>query len=294
MKTAAIKLILVAGALAAGTASADEPATQGAEKPLQAMDIVRKANYVAYYQGADGRAKVRMTITDSQNRSRTREFTILRWDRPDPRASLVDDPDKRKEFDPTFCEEQKFYVYFERPSDVNKMGFLVYKHLDKDDDRWLYLPALDLVKRIAATDKRTSFVGSDFLYEDVSGRNISLDNHELVQTTATFYVIKSTPKDPKSLDLREFSYYQTWIHRKTFLVVQTRYFDPQGKLYRQYSALNVEETDGYSTVVKSRMLDLRNKSNTLLEYPSVRYNIGLPESIFTERYLKSPPTEHLK
>ncbi len=218
-----------------------------------------------------------MTITDSQGRQRAREFTILRWDQP----GKSDD----------FCGDQKFYIYFHEPADVNKMAFLVYKHLDKDDDRWLYLPKLDLVKRIAGSEKRTSFFGSDFFYEDVSGRNTKDDKHELVQTTSKYYVLKNTPKDPKKV---EFAYYKTWIHRKTFLVIKSEYYDRNGKPYRQYQARAVKQLQGYWTVTKARMTDLRTGRYTDVEYAGVRYDTGLSEDIFTERYLRRPPTEHLK
>ena len=111
-------------------------------------EIIDHANKVSYYAGDDGRADVKMTIVDDQGRKRIREFVIRRHDVSEGR-------------------EQKFYVYFKEPSDVRKMVFMVHKNITKDDDRWLYLPALDLVKRIAASDKRTSFVGSNFFYEDV-------------------------------------------------------------------------------------------------------------------------------
>ena len=54
-----------------------------------------------------------------------------------------------------------------------------------------------MVKRIAASDKRTSFVGSDFLYEDISGRGLNEDAHELIETTEDHFVIKNTPKKPE-------------------------------------------------------------------------------------------------
>ena len=116
---------------------------------LDANAIVEKANLASYYQGADGRAKVNMVITDSLGRKRIREFVTLRFDQEDG-------------------GEQKYYVYFDKPADVRKTVFMVWKHPGKDDDRWLYLPALDLVRRIAAGDKRSSFMGSHFLYEDIS------------------------------------------------------------------------------------------------------------------------------
>ena len=50
-----------------------------AEKP-DVQTIVTKANIVAYYQGKDGKATVKMTITSKQGQKRTRQFNILRKD----------------------------------------------------------------------------------------------------------------------------------------------------------------------------------------------------------------------
>jgi hypothetical protein len=167
--------------------------------------IVNKANIMAYYQGKDGKAKVKMTITSKQGKKSLREFIILRKDVKDG-------------------GDQKYYVYFQKPADVRKMVFMVHKHADikKDDDRWLYLPALDLVRRIAAGDKRTSFVGSDFLYEDVSGRSLEEDTHELIETTEKFYVVKNVPKKPEAV---EFGYYNVSIDRKNFVPMKMEFFD---------------------------------------------------------------------
>jgi len=283
-----IKYYIPAGVLVlwclGGITSAE--GSENYNKALTVEEIVEKTNQVAYYQGADGKAKVKMEIVDERGQKRNRQFTILRWDQPDPSAS---EQDKGKK--DSFCGEQKMYVYFQRPADVNKMAFFVWKHLDKDDDRWMYLPALDLVKRIAATDKRTSFVGSNFYYEDVSGRNINDDKHELIKTTDNYYVLKNTPKDAKSV---EFSYFEMWIHRQTFVVVKIDYFDDQNQKYRTYEASEVKTIQGYPTVTQAKMTDLRTKGYTSLGYSDIKYNIGIPESVFEERYLRMPPREYLK
>lgn len=244
-------------------------------------EIVNRTNYVAYYQGQDGKAKVKMTITDEQGRARTRQFVILRTDEPQTDA-LEDNGYKG---------DQKMYVYFKRPADVNKMVFMVWKHPGGNDDRWLYLPALDLVKRIAATDKRTSFVGSDFYYEDVSGRNLEDDHHELVSTDDNYYVIKNTPVDPDSV---EFSYYTMYIHKETFLPIQTEYYDKNGTLYRTNKTLKVDTIEGFPTVTKSSMENLKTKSSTLMEYSKVSYNLELPKEIYTERFLRKAPRKWLR
>jgi outer membrane lipoprotein-sorting protein len=275
----AVPVSLVAIVLALGGAIAAE---QASSEP-DVDEIIHKANYVSYYQGADGSARVAMNIVDAQGRTRNRELSILRWDAPDP------DSDKPRK-DQQYTGEQKFYVYFHEPADVAKMTYLVWKHIGKDDDRWLYLPKIDLVKRIAAGDKRTSFVGSNFFYEDISGRQPQLDNHELVETNDTFYVLRSTPKDPEKV---EFSSYKTWIHKSTFLVIQQEYYDKNNKAYRKYESKQVKQIDGYWTTTQSRMTDLRTGRYTDLSYSDIKYNQDLPEDIFTERYLQRPPRKYL-
>ncbi|MCP4002742.1 MAG: outer membrane lipoprotein-sorting protein [bacterium] len=249
-------------------------------KDLTVEQIIERTNQVAYYQGSDGRARVKMTISDERERTRTRAFVIIRKDDESEDGSANRSGGK-----------QKMYILFKRPADVNKMAFLVWKQPAEDDARWLYLPALDLVKRIAASDKRTSFVGSHFFYEDVSGRSLAEDEHELVKTTDTYFVVRNRSKKPADV---EFDHFDMWIHRTTFLPIRTEYFDARGERYRLYEALEVKTVDGYATVVRSRMSDFRTGGNTLLEYDSVAYDVGLPEEVFTERYLRSPPNQHLR
>ncbi|PNU20461.1 outer membrane lipoprotein-sorting protein [Geothermobacter hydrogeniphilus] len=247
-------LLLLWPALALAAPSADE--------------IVARANKAAYYAGKDGQADVKMTIYDAHGGTRQREFSILRLN--------------------VAGEDQKFYVYFKKPSDVRKMAFLVWKHVGGDDDRWLWLPALNLKKRIAPGDKRTSFVGSDFFYEDVSGRGLEEDVHQLVKETDDQWLIKNTPKDPDSV---EFSWYQVWIDKATSLPVKAEYFDKEGKLYRRVSAEKIETIQGHPTVVEAVAEDLLAGTRTVNRFSKVKYDIGLKERLFTERFLRRPPRE---
>jgi len=244
----------------------------GWPQELSVEEIVDKANLAAYYTGNDGYSDVKMTITDSQGRTRVREFRILRLN-----------IEKGK--------EQKFYVYFKKPTDVARMVFMVWKHLGKDDDRWLYLPALDLVKRIAATDKRSSFVGSHFVYEDVSGRGTEEDTHEIVETDPQFYKIKNTPKDTRGL---EFAYYYVWIDRNTYIPKKGEYYNSQDKLIRSIEALEITDVKGNPTVTKSLAKDFERGGETLMKFENVTYDVGLTEDIFDERYLRRAPAAWIK
>ncbi len=230
-------------------------------------EIVHRANLAAYYAGDDGRSQVRMTIIDAQNRERRRQFTVLRKD--------VEDGG-----------DQHYLVIFSRPADVRNTGFLVAKHVGKDDDRWLYLPGLDLVKRIAAGDKRTSFVGSDYLYEDISGRGTEEDDHELVDTTDECYLLESTPKDPASV---KFARYRVCVSKQSFLPLNIEYFDEQGEVYRTVEALEVQEIGGHPSVTKGKVSNLRSGGYTISEFRGIEYDLDIPDSVFTERSLRNPP-----
>lgn len=259
------KLIFLLSATLAWTGGFAEPLTDPDE-------IVARANLAAYYAGDDGRSEVRMIITDGQDRRQRRQFTVLRRD--------VEDGG-----------DQQFLVVFSQPSDVRDTVFLVNKHVDRDDDRWLYLPGLDLVKRISAGDKRTSFVGAHYFYEDVSGRRPADDKHTLVETTDDYYVLRHEPLDAGTV---EFASYTTWIDRNTYLPMKIEYENAGGVLYRRVEVMEVEEIDGHPTVVTSRVSDLVGGGRTDMQFRYIAYDVGLPEQVFTERSLRTPPQQYLE
>ncbi len=239
---------------------------------LSADEVVSRANIASYYAGQDGISDVKMTITDAQGRKRNREFRILRYNVAEG-------------------AEQKFFVYFYKPADVARMVYMVWKNMDRDDDRWLYLPALDLVRRIAASDNRSSFVGSHFVYEDVSGRGVTADIHEIIETTDRYYRVRNRPKNSQGV---EFAYYDVWIRAEDFLPYQSEYYDSADNVIRKIEAVTIEEIQGKPTVVASVVTDFERGGQTMMEFSNVRYDVGLAENIFEERYLRRPPMEWMR
>ena len=249
------------------SAQAEQPSRQ-----LNVKQIIDNANLAAYYAGDDGSAQARMIIVDENGQKQMRQFTILRQDEKD-------------------LGDQNMLVFFSRPSNVKDTVFRVEKHIEQDDNRWLYLPALDLVKRISAGDKRTSFVGSHFFYEDVSGRNPNEDTFTLIIENKDNYVLNAVPKNKQSV---EFSSYTVTISKSNFLPVESIYFNQNKQAVRKMTVLDVKNIAGNPTVIKSRITDLSNNSYTEMQFRKVKYDIGLPKSIFSERSMRTPPKAWLK
>ncbi len=262
-----ITLLLVAVSVAVLTG----PLRANAADLTDANTITERANLAAYYAGKDGRSEARMLIRDKQGREQIRQFTILRRNI-------------------TSGGDQEFLVFFSRPSDVRGTVYLVKKHPEGDDDRWLYLPGLDLVKRISSGDRRTSFVGSHYLYEDVSGRSIEEDEHSLLDTNEEFYQLKHVPRDPTSV---EFSYYITWIDKRNFLPRKIEYFNAEDKMYRTVEALEITDIQEYPTVTRTLVSDLETGGSTEMRFRYIAYDLGLPSDIFEERSLRTPPRNWL-
>jgi hypothetical protein len=253
-------LLLSAGHL---PASADE---------VRVEEIIQRAETAAYYAGDDGRVQARMRIFDAEGREQQRVFSMLRRDIEDRGG-------------------QQYLVVFSRPADVRGTVLLVHKHKDRDDDRWLYLPALDLDKRIAAGDKRTSFVGSDFFYEDISGRNPSLDRWTLLSEDDQRIVLRAEPRDPEGV---EFAHFEAELDPATYLPRRIDYFDAKGEKLRSIETLKVETVQGHPTVLASEVRDHRRGSRTVLEMRSPQYDLGLDAQAFDTSALRNPPQQWLR
>jgi len=182
---------------------------------------------------------------------------------------------------------KKVLIHFLEPADVRGVGFLVWRHPDKDDDRWLYLPSLHMVRRISAADKRSSFVGSDFVYEDIAGRDVDQDKHTLTGSESIggqdCFVVKSVPRDSRSA---EFDYKVSWVRKDSFVVAQEKYYDHQGKSLKQLSVDDLDKIQGIWAVRKDTMRNLQTGHYTVVTWDKVKYNTGLGDDVFTERYLR--------
>ena len=241
---------------------------------MGAEDVVKKSQATFLYPGKDFKARVMMKLINKDGQERIRELTMLRKNYSESGG------------------EQKYFMYFHQPADVRDMTFLVWKYPRKDSDRWLFIPAIKLVKRIAANDKRSSFVGSDFSYEDVSGRAVDEDNHSLLREEKyegrDVQVVKSAPKAPESVD---FGYKLSWIDKESFIPWKEEYYDKRGSLSKVFTANEVKSIEGYITVVKRTMRNVQSGHRTEVIFNDVKYNQGLSDSLFTERSLKNLPRE---
>jgi hypothetical protein len=265
MRSATMTILLLATAI---LIAPDPAAAQ------DATELMKQAHLNMYYAGDDGSARVKMVIADKRGKTRERDFVILRKDLEEG-------------------GEQRYFVYFFEPNDVRRTTFMAWKNPDGNDSRWIFVPSLDLVKALSANDKKSSFVGSDFAYEDVSGRHWTADTHELLgEEKLGQWQTWKLQSVPVSGDY--FAKKITWIDQESRLIVREEFYDDRERELKIFEVVKIETVDGYPTAVERKMTTPRKENSTTISFAQIRYDLGLDDGLFAERYMKSPPREYIQ
>jgi outer membrane lipoprotein-sorting protein len=216
--------------------------------------------------GEDMKSELKMILVNSSGGERVRE--IIQYSRD-------------------FGEVEKSIMFFAAPADVKNTSFMnwSYDEDDKDDDQWIYLPALKKTKRISSDSKSDYFMGSDFTYDDLGDRKPSQDTHKILREETIdgkdCYVVESTPKDEDYM----YSKTVTWIIKDEWVGVKKDFYDEDGDLLKTLTIKKVEEIEGFLVVTHSVMENIQKEHKTIIKLSDVKINTGISKSKFTERMM---------
>jgi Outer membrane lipoprotein-sorting protein len=237
--------------------------------------------------GRDSRQSMRMKLFDRHGRVRDRALTIVALRGRDlPAASS------------TAPAGDRLLVRFTYPNDIRGTSFLVWEHPNAgdDDERFLYLPSLGRVRRIAGAETQESFVGSDFTYEDIGGREFDEYSYAFAGPDAAnaswtpssggaarpAWRLESKRKDASA----EFPRVVSLILKDAFVVVAADIYNRRNEKQKVYTVRRLEQIQGIWTVMESEMTNGLEKTRTELAVDAATYNVGLKESDFSRRELE--------
>lgn len=181
-------------------------------------------------------------------------------------------------------KDRKSIMFFTYPGDVKGTGFLTwdYDRNDKEDDRWLYLPAMKKTRRISgASAKKDYFMGSDFTYDDMGKRDVDEDRHTLLGTEtingAVCWKLESIPMDKREIYSKKIS----WIQQNCLIPIKVEYYDKAGKLHRRLEMSDIVQVQGFWIARKMQMSNLQTEHKTIIEIKNPKYNLSIGESVFS-------------
>ncbi len=99
-----------------------------------------------------------------------------------------------KSFREGYAGDAKNLTRFTDPPEVKGVGFLsLPRPGGANPDQWLYLPSMKRERRIAPQDRDSSFVGTDFSYEDMEEFDhekykVALQGEEIVEGYACYVI----------------------------------------------------------------------------------------------------------
>ena len=210
--------------------------------------------------GDDRKSHMEMILTNHRGKTRIRKIAT---------AAKDYGPDVKK------------IMVFQKPLDVKGTAFLTweYDNMERDDDKWLYMPALRKVRRISGKSNNDYFMGSDFTYDDMGDRNVDEDTHTLLEEVEiqgiACWKIQSIPVT----DDVNYTKRLLWVNKAACTIIRAEYFDAQG-LIKTFTVEDLRLHQGFWTVFAMRMVNHRENHTTDLKILDMNYDTGISDAIF--------------
>lgn len=177
------------------------------------QDIVRKSIDAVSFQGFE----LKTTLFIYDNKGNQRQRTVL--------TSSIQNGDVTKTV-------SKFIA----PAEVSGTSILIHDYDNKPADMWIYLPSTRKVRRIAGSERKGSFMGSEFTNGNLSRPDMKEYAYKLLGSEnhggKDCYKIEITGKTPEIAKMDGYFKQNSWIDKSLNLCLKTSYYDQKGKLLK--------------------------------------------------------------
>ena len=238
--------------LAAGAAGAESPEELG----TRVARVVEAAN--DGYQGQTSTIEMVLINAHGDRTTRRLEQRLLEVD-GDGDRSLIE---------------------FASPSDVKGTRLLTWSHKRSDDDQWLFLPAINRVKRISSANRSGSFMGSEFSYEDLSSAEVEKYKHELLGEQEVdgrkAWKLRRVPLDAES----GYSKLEELVDQAYKAPLVIEYFDRKGELLKTATFGGYEKHGSWYRAGTIVMVNHQTKKESHLSMSDYQMSVPLRERDF--------------
>jgi hypothetical protein len=244
-------------------AAADDPQARAIMEKVDARD-----------DGDDQMSDMEMILIDKNKKQRIRKIASFSKDKGNDSMRLM---------------------FFRQPADVKDTSFLTYDYDDpaKDDDQWLYLPALRKTKRIASSDKSGSFMGSDLNYSDMTDRNLAdydftLKKEMDVKAVKT-WLIESIPRTKEVIKETGYKKSLLFVRQDNYFVIRAVNWVKDGGYLKYMDVKTLQQIDGIWVATEMHVTKKKGKKfahKTILKLNNVKFNQKLEFDLFTVRRME--------
>jgi len=237
---------------------------------MSAIEVINKVN--ARNDGQQVSRKLKMVLVNKHGKKRVRET---------------------KSYRKYYGKDKKSIIFYTAPKRVAKTAFLTYDYKDKEDQQWLYLPAIKKVRRISASDRGDWFLGTDFSYEDIKKEtkisiedyNFKLDGEKKIDGYDCYKIV-STTKNKEIAEELGYSKVISFIDKSIFIARKSVFYDIRGELLKVMYSQDIKLIDGIWTITHMHMENKQNKHTSDFYFSDIDYKTKLKDKLFTKQALK--------
>ena len=240
---------------------------------LWSMDVISIIDSVnARDDGVQISRHLKMELTDKRGKKRVQETLFFRK---------------------YYGEDKKSVMFYKKPKRLKGTAFLTYDNFSKDDEQWLYLPALRKVRRVSASDRGDWFLGTDFSYEDIKKESkISKEDYDFKllgeEKVDAFdvYKIEFLAKNSAIAEELKYSKLISYIDKNIFIARRVLFYDSRGELLKTLNATEISKVDGIWTIHHMNMKNHQNNHVSDFYFSKVDYTKEVKDNLFSKGALK--------
>ena len=190
-------------------------------------------------------------------------------------------------------DTEKRIIRFLAPADVKGTGLLIFDYEEKNDDMWIYMPALRKTRRIVSSEKSKSFMGSEFSNADMSAPRLDDFEYNLLASEQVDGVkcwkINVIPVNDDVMDEMGFDLKTVWIGQADYVTRRAEYFDENEELVKVMTAKDVKLLDpaGKKYMATNMVMEnVQNGRKSVMTMDKVQFSPDVGDQYFTIDYLE--------
>jgi len=238
----------------------------------EAREIMEKARDASKLSGLEAVSTLR--IYDAKGRVRVRQTSMA-----------------SREFNNGATEKR--IIRFLSPAEVKGTGMLIYDYKEKNDDMWIYMPALRKTRRIVSSEKSKSFMGSEFSNADMSAPNLEDFEYTILRSEVfdgtDCWVIEVIPADEDIMDEMGFDRRLAWIGKTDYVQRKSEYYNEDNELFKLLKSTSIKAIDPSGKKFMAMHMEMENKENgrrSVMTMDEIQYNPDVKEEYFSLVYLE--------
>ncbi|MGR3219863.1 MAG: outer membrane lipoprotein-sorting protein [Candidatus Anammoxibacter sp.] len=194
-----------------------------------------------------------------------------------------------------YGDEKRTVIFYTSPRNIKDTALLTIDYAEpaKDDDQWLYMPALRKVRRISASNRGDYFLGTDFTYEDLK-KESKIDLNDYNVTTVgegvvddhRCYIVEGIPVDNKIAKELGYGKVHQWVDVEIWMTRKSIMWDLKGNLLKTIKFSDIRNVQNIWTVHEMVAENHKTGHRTIFTFKDVDYKNTVEDSLFTEQALR--------